>query len=84
YDLIVQQIRENKLRRQLIVVTHNPNVVVNGDADLVHVMDFKGGQCIVAQSGALQEKAVRDEVCRVMEGGREAFSRRWKRLGREV
>lgn len=84
YDLIVQQIRENKLRRQLIIITHNPNVVVNGDAELVHVMEFGRGQCIVQGSGALQEKTVRTEVCRVMEGGREAFSRRWKRLGADV
>ena len=84
YDLIVRQIRENKLRRQLIVVTHNPNVVVNGDAELVHVLDFTNGQCQVVQAGALQQKSVREEVCRVMEGGREAFSRRWARLGREV
>jgi len=84
YDLIVRQIRENKLRRQLIIVTHNPNVVVNGDAELVHVMDFGAGQCYVKRSGALQEKTVREEVCRVMEGGREAFARRWKRLGQEV
>jgi len=83
YDLIVRQIRDNKLRRQLIIVTHNPNVVVNGDAELVHVMAFGKGQCFVQQSGALQERSVRDEVCRVMEGGREAFARRWKRLGGE-
>lgn len=82
YQLIVQQIRENKLRRQLIIVTHNPNVVVNGDAELVHVMEFGQGQCYVKQSGALQEQSVRTEVCRVMEGGREAFARRWRRLGK--
>ena len=84
YDLIVRQIRENKLRRQLIVVTHNPNVVVNGDAELVHVMEFGQGQCFVQQSGALQDRSVREEVCRVMEGGHEAFARRWKRLGTGV
>lgn len=84
YELIVRQIRENKLRRQLIVVTHNPNVVVNGDAELVQVMDFGQGQCHVKESGSLQENNVRKEVCKVMEGGREAFTRRWKRLGREV
>ncbi|MAT52640.1 MAG: chromosome segregation protein SMC [Porticoccaceae bacterium] len=83
YDLIVRQIRENKLRRQLIIITHNPNVVVNGDAELVHVMEFGRGQCYVQQSGALQETELRSEVCRVMEGGYEAFSRRWKRLGTE-
>ena len=84
YDLIVRQIRENKLRRQLIIVTHNPNIVVNGDAEMVHALDFRGGQCRVVECGALQEKSVREEVCRIMEGGREAFSRRWARLGREV
>lgn len=84
YDLIVRQIRANKLRRQLIIVTHNPNVVVNGDAEMVHAFDFRGGQCRVVERGALQELAVREEVCRVMEGGHEAFARRWARLGREL
>ena len=84
YDLVVRQIRENKLRRQLIIVTHNPNVMINGDAEMVHAFGFSGGQCRVIKHGALQEKAVREEVCRVMEGGREAFARRWERLGREI
>ena len=81
YDLVVRQIRENKLRRQIIVVTHNPNIVVNGDAEMVHALAFDGGQCVVKQSGSLQEGAIRDEVCRVMEGGREAFRNRYRRLG---
>ena len=84
YDLVVQQIRENKLRRQIIVVTHNPNIVVNGDAELLHALEFQSGQCVVAQSGSLQEKAMRDKVCQVMEGGREAFERRYRRLGPEI
>ena len=84
YDLIVRQIRENKLRRQLLIVTHNPNVVVNGDAEMVHALDFVNGQCQVIERGALQDLSVREEVCRVMEGGREAFARRWARLGRDL
>ena len=83
YDLVVRQIRENKLRRQIIVVTHNPNIVVNGDAEMLHAFDFRRGQCIVAQSGSLQEEAMREEVCRIMEGGREAFERRYRRLGKK-
>ena len=83
YDLVVRQIRENKLRRQIIVVTHNPNIVVNGDAEMLHALDFGGGQCFVAQSGSLQKESMREEVCRVMEGGREAFERRYRRLGPE-
>ena len=83
YDLVVRQIRENKRRRQIVVVTHNPNIVVNGDAEMLHVLDYRGGQCVVAQSGSLQEEAIREAVCQVLEGGREAFERRYRRLGSE-
>jgi DNA repair ATPase RecN len=82
YDLVVQQIRNNKKHRQLIIVTHNPNIVVNGDAEMIHVMDFKG-QCYVSQSGSLQDQKIRDEVCKIMEGGKDAFARRYQRLGRD-
>ncbi len=82
HDLIVRQIRDNKRRRQVIVVTHNPNIVVNGDAEQVIAMDHQNGQCIALKegTGALQEPGVRDEVCRVMEGGRQAFQARYRRL----
>ena len=82
HDLIVRQIRDNKRRRQVIVVTHNPNIVVNGDAEQVIAMDHQNGQCIAVEegTGALQEPGVRDEVCRVMEGGRQAFQARYRRL----
>jgi energy-coupling factor transporter ATP-binding protein EcfA2 len=83
YDLVVRQIRANKLRRQIIVVTHNPNIVVNGDAEMLHALD-SSGQCFVKQAGSLQDKAMRDEVCNVMEGGHEAFERRYRRLGQET
>lgn len=83
YDLVVRQIQANKSRRQIIVVTHNPNIVVNGDAEMLHLLDFRKGQCCVVERGSLQDKAMRDEVCNVMEGGREAFRRRYRRLGPE-
>ena len=83
YDLVVRQMRENKRRRQIIVVTHNPNIVVNGDAEMVHALGFRDGQCAVTRSGSLQDPAMREDVCRIMEGGREAFERRYRRLGRE-
>jgi energy-coupling factor transporter ATP-binding protein EcfA2 len=83
YGLVVQQIRSNKQRRQLIIVTHNPNIVVNGDAELIHVLDFNN-QCHLKQTGSLQEQDMRQEVCQVMEGGAEAFERRYQRLGGEA
>jgi len=82
YDLIVQQIREKKTHRQIVTATHNPNIVVNGDAEMVLAMDATTGQCQVAvqSSGSLQEPRVRAEVCDVMEGGRRAFEKRYKRI----
>lgn len=79
-DLVVAQLRNNKNRRQIIVVTHNPNIVVNGDAELVHAMEFGSGQCRTKVSGALQDDAVRAEVCAVMEGGKTALKSRFERL----
>jgi predicted ATPase len=82
YDLIVRQIRQSKQRRQIIIATHNANIVVNGDAEMVIAMASKHGQCVIndVASGALQENAVRDEVCNVMEGGRDAFLKRYQRI----
>lgn len=79
YDLVVKRLRDIKPDRQVIVVTHNPNIVVHGDAELVVSLRGNGGQSRIAKGG-LQESSVRDEICRVMEGGKEAFDRRYARI----
>jgi len=80
YQLVVTQLRTNKRRRQLVVVTHDPNIVVNGDAELIIVMNARAGQCRLQRSGSLQSREIRDEVCKVMEGGREALEKRYRRM----
>ena len=80
YDLIVTQLREVKRRRQVIVVTHNANIVVNGDAELVVALAARGGETQQECEGSLQEQPVRDTICEVMEGGREAFEDRYRRI----
>jgi len=83
YDLIVKQLREAKLRRQIIVVTHNANIVVNGDAELVVGLVARGGETRAECVGSLQEKQVRGTICAVMEGGQEAFQQRYRRIALE-
>lgn len=78
YDLIVRELRTNKQRRQVIVVTHNPNIVVNGNADLVIPLHVQHGQTSIPVRGALQNAEVRQWVCDIMEGGREALKRRFR------
>jgi predicted ATPase len=79
-DLIVAQLRQMKSRRQMLIVTHNPNIVVNGDAELVLPLVSRNGQTQIDDAGGIQERAVRDAICRVMEGGREALERRYRRI----
>ena len=80
YELLVNRFREIKATRQMIVVTHNPNIVVHGDAEYVVSLNVNAGRTLVECDGGFQERSVRDEICRVMEGGREAFQSRYRRI----
>ena len=80
YDLVIKQISENKGKRQIIVATHNSNVVVNGDSELVNVMGMCNGQIKVNAKGGMGESAIRTAICRIMEGGQEALHHRYQRL----
>ncbi len=87
YDLIVTQLRAIKRLRQVIVVTHNANIVVNGDAELVVALTARHGETQKECEGSLQEQQVRETICAVMEGGRRAFEDRYRRIaldGRHV
>jgi len=83
YDLIVTQLREVKLHRQVIVVTHNANIVVNGDAELVVALAAGGGETQMESKGSLQERPVRQTICTIMEGGSKAFEQRYRRIALE-
>lgn len=83
YDLIVTQLREVKCHRQVIVVTHNANIVVNGDAELVVALAARGGETQKECEGSLQESLVRKTICTVMEGGSKAFEQRYRRIALE-
>lgn len=60
--------------------------MVNADADaeLVTTMDFVGGQIVSNNSGGLQERKTREDICRIMEGGRAAFTQRYKRILKDL
>ena len=80
YNLIVTQLRNMKRSRQIIVVTHNANIVVNGDSELVMALAPHHGETKKECNGSLQEKKVRDTICAIMEGGIKAFEDRYRRI----
>lgn len=73
---IVTQIQEVKQRRQLLFVTHNPNIPVSGIAEHVLVMASDGKKAKVLDRGAVDEPRVKQHVATILEGGEEAFERR--------
>lgn len=77
--LVITKLHDIKPKRQFLIITHNPNIVVNGDSELVIVLEDKGNITLAA-AGGLQELSVRQEVCEIMEGGKEALEKRYKRM----
>ena len=80
YDLIVKQLRETKTKRQIIVVTHNANIVVNGDAEIVFPLHVVCTETRIRQAASIQQKSVRDAICNILEGGEQAFEQRYRRI----
>ena len=82
---IVEQIWQAKQKRQIIFSSHNANLVVNGDAELVAWCDYRkagdqsGGK--IAGEGAIDIPDVRDAIKRIMEGGEAAFNLRREKYG---
>ncbi len=74
-----------KSKRQVIMVTHNANLVVNTDADQIIVASagpHARGELpeITYRSGGLDDGDVRTAVCGILEGGEDAFKERARRL----
>ncbi len=85
FDELVPLFLAAKEKRQVIMVTHNANLVVNTDADQIIIANagpqVPGGlPAITYVGGGLDEANVREAVCRILEGGAEAFRERARRL----
>jgi DNA repair ATPase RecN len=74
-------LRRAKERRQVIVVTHNANVAVLGDAEQVIVMKANSERGEVTTRGSIDNSKTRDAACAILEGAREAFVKRGKIYG---
>ena len=70
-----------KGRRQIIVATHNANIVVNADADQVIQLAATANSGRVAEAGAIEDPAVRDAIVCTVDGGDDAFRLRRLKYG---
>lgn len=75
-NYLVEVIKDRKRSRQIIFATHNANFVVNGDAELIHILSVdEATQKTVIQSTTIENEATR-EILIGLEGGFEAFKKR--------
>ncbi len=67
--------KELKQYRQVIIVTHNANLVVNADAEQVIVASNVDGELNYI-SGSLENQLINSKICQILEGGELAFEKR--------
>ena len=86
-DGIVPKMREEKRRRQVLFATHNANLPVLGDAELILGLQASGeagqgrAEIPVEHMGSIDDKPVRELVEEILEGGKNAFEMRRLKYG---
>jgi hypothetical protein len=88
YDLLRAYFQKAKRRRQIVLISHNPNLVINADSEQVLIASCTRRQSglpyIKYQLGALENSGedgsgIRERACRILEGGDTAFLKRENR-----
>jgi DNA repair exonuclease SbcCD ATPase subunit len=77
YETVVNAVQRMKKRRQMVFITHNANIPVLAEAELVLVMTSDGRVGAIEKRGTVDE--CREQIIELLEGGREAFELRAKR-----
>ncbi len=84
-EKIINNLWNSKKKRQIIISSHNANLVVNGDSELVVCCDYnetseqtKGH---IKYEGSIDRKEIRNEITSIMEGGERAFKLRKEKYG---
>ncbi len=85
FDELVSLFMAAKSKRQVIMVTHNANLVINTDADQIIVAEASpsadgGLPSFNYAAGGLEDADIRKVVCDILEGGEKAFRARARRL----
>ncbi|BDD93766.1 DNA repair ATPase [Pandoraea sp. NE5] len=85
FDELVSLFISAKSKRQVIMVTHNANLVINTDADQIIVANASpsgsgGLPSFTYTAGGLEDAEIRKIVCDILEGGEKAFRERARRL----
>lgn len=81
YKTIVTTLRKIKEHRQVIIVTHNPNIAVLGDAELIIPLKSTNNKAMIMSPGSIDNVDTVKLCCQILEGGESAFKQRQKIYG---
>lgn len=81
YEDVVKMLREFKGKRQIIVATHNANIPVIGDSELILVLEARKDKCMIINRGSVDKDSIKQDIKHIMEGGEEAFRLRAEKYG---
>jgi ABC-type Mn2+/Zn2+ transport system ATPase subunit len=84
YHSLVPVLRRAKERRQVIIVTHNANIAVLGDAEQIMALKSTSDKGHVVAQGSIDQLETKKVACQVLEGAEEAFRRRARVYGLPV
>ena len=76
FEQIVKTVRRSKTERQYLFATHNSNVAVASDADLIYCLTATASRGNVDKYGSIDQLSTRDRVVVNLEGGKNAFALR--------
>jgi len=77
YETLVKTIRDVKLQKQIIIATHNATIVTNARAEQVIVLESDGQNGWIAASGYSDERKIKKHIINYLEGGIEAFRKKY-------
>lgn len=85
FNDVVGRLRDAKDQRQLLLATHNANIPVLGDAELIVVLEAEesAGKPTgrIEDAGSIDSNSIKRAVTLILEGGREAFRKRQEKYG---
>ena len=76
YKTLVKNLRRVKEHRQVIIVTHNANIAVLGDAELIIPLKSTSERTHIIDRGSIDNTVTKKITCAILEGGEKAFIKR--------
>lgn len=83
-EKVVALVKKQKIKRQIIICTHNANIVVLGDSELVTALSVDSKNKVNVNQGSLENIEIRKTIFDILEGGETAFKKREQKYGEAV